>query len=766
MSRLNPRVQLGIILTALAVIPLIYASLLVWSVKDPTGSLDTMSAAIVNEDSPATADDDETLALGNDLTDELLDSDEGFDWTTMDKAEAYDALEAGSTRAILLVPEDFSSAATSLGDEDAMQAATSQLQIITDDASNIIAGNIAATVGEAVRSTISQQVGEEFLEQVTVGFTDIAESLDEASDGAHQLSNGTASAHSGTGELVVGLDSLTQGADELSEGASQLSTGLTTASAGAGELAEGLQTLDDTTAPLPDTARAIDEDAQELAERVQGVAGDIDTAATRVEGLSTGLESALANAQELDGTTGNLLDVTTHASDATQGVATDSQALFDQWDELSEEQRKAAVEQLAGDAASARQGLDSLQSDAESVSQNVTELLDGGTNGTLGLSSLSTDAEDLGERLTEGTSRAHDASQLMDDGADRLTTATSGLVDGAEELSGAIGAAATASTELSEGLDTLTSGASELDDGTSQLATGADEASAGAGEVHSGLGELEQGAGDLASGLDEGRGEVPSYTEEEGNHLASTASDPVQLEEQRLHEVAGYGWGLAPYFMSLALWVGAMGYFLMRPALNLRLIARSGSTLRAVLGSITPAFAMACVQSILMVTFVRFIVDIDMVHTAGVYALSFFVSLTFFLVNQMLIAAFGPPGRFFALVLVVLQLSAAGGTYPIETAPEFLQRLHAWLPLTHSVDGLRSLIAGGTFDTAGVLLPIAAWLVVGLLGLVVTVLVTARQARQHKPDPSPEEETDKGNDNLEQSPETDTSKTRQSSRTG
>lgn len=766
MSRLNPRVQLGIILTALAVIPLIYASLLVWSVKDPTGSLDTMSAAIVNEDSSATADDDETLTLGDDLTDELLDSDEGFAWTTMDKAEAYDALEEGTIRAILLIPEDFSAAAASLGDEDAMQATTSQLQIITDDASNVIAGNIAATVGEAVRSSVSQQVGEQFVEQVTVGFTDIANSLNEASDGAHQLSDGTASAHSGTGELVVGLDSLTQGADELSDGASQLATGLTTASEGAGELADGLQTLDETTAPLPDTARAIDDDAQELAERVQGAADDIDTAATRIEGLSTGLESVLANARDLDGTTGNLLDVTTQASEATQNVSTDSQTLFEQWDELSEEQRKAAVEQLADDAASAHQSLGSLESDAESMSQNVTALVDGDSNGSLGLSSLSTDADNLGELLTEGTTRAHDASQLMNEGADRLTTATSGLVDGADELSGAIGTAASASTELSEGLTTLTNGASELDDGTSELATGADDASAGAGEVHAGLGELEQGAEDLASGLDEGKDEVPSYTDTEGRHLASTASDPVQLDEQRLHEVDGYGWGLAPYFMSLALWVGAMGYFLMRPALNLRLIARSGSTLRAVLGSITPAFAMACVQSLLMVTFVRFIVDIDMVHTAGVYALCFFVSLTFFLVNQMLIAAFGPPGRFFALVMVVLQLSAAGGTYPIETAPEFLQRIHAWLPLTHSVDGLRSLIAGGTFDAAGVLLPIAAWLAVGLLGLIIAVLVTARQTRRHRADPSRDDDAEDGDDHLEQSQDAETSKASQSERTG
>src|SRR5699024_2837122 len=144
---------------------------------------------------------------------------------------------------------------------------------------------------------------------------------------------------------------------------------------------------------------------------------------------------------------------------------------------------------------------------------------------------------------------------------------------------------------------------------------------------------------------------------------------------------------------------------------------------------------------------VRFGVGIDMADTAGVYALSFFASLTFFLINQMLIAAFGPPGRFLALVLIVLQLSAAGGTYPIETAPEFLQRLHAWLPITHSVDGLRSLIAGGPFDTAGVLLPIAAWLLIGLLGLVAVVIVVSHKAHRTEPtskddDQGPEEKSE------------------------
>src|SRR5699024_10558699 len=156
-----------------------------------------------------------------------------------------------------------------------------------------------------------------------------------------------------------------------------------------------------------------------------------------------------------------------------------------------------------------------------------------------------------------------------------------------------------------------------------------------------------------------------------------------ELNDQRAHEVEGYGWGLAPYFMSLALWVGAMGYFLMRPALNMRQIVRSGSTLRAVISSITPAFIMAFIHSSLMVTLVRFGVGIVIAYTSRVYALSFLPSLTFFLIIQMLISAIGPHGRFFALVMIVLHLSASGGTYPIEPAPKFLQRLHAWLPITH-----------------------------------------------------------------------------------
>src|SRR5690625_2887551 len=732
MSRLNPRVQLIIILTALAFIPLIYASLLVWSVKDPTGSLDTMSAAIVNEDSPATIDDEE-LTLGDDLTDELLDSDDGFAWETMSQSAADTALEDGDIRAILTIPEDFSASAASLGDDDPLEAAKSQLTITTNDASNMIVGNIAATVGETVRTTVSQQVGEEFLNQVTVGFNDIAEALTDAADGAHELSDGTDSAHSGAGDLVVGLDALTDGAYDLSDGASQLAAGTAEASEGSTQLSDGLAELNDKTSGLPDTARTIDSEANNIAGRIQDLAGALDNAASEVTGIVSGLEDALDKAEGLKGTADNVLESADSLTDGTGGVATDSQELLEDWDNLSEDQRKAALQDIANDAGTAQDNVASVRDGAESLADDASALLgDGSSSGLTGLTEDSQDIQAILDEAYQGADKASEGSRLLYEGADRLTAASGTLVEGADELAGAIGTASSASSELSDGLVTLRDGAAELDDGTDQLVSGTSDAASGAGDLHSGLGDLDEGANELTTGLDDGKDEVPTYTDEESDHLASTAADPVELNDRRTHEVEGYGWGLAPYFMSLALWVGAMGYFLMRPALNMRQIVRSGSTLRAVISSITPAFIMAFIRSSLMATLVRFGVGIDMADTAGVYALSFFASLTFFMINQMLIAALGPPGRFIALVMIVLQLSAAGGTYPIETAPEFLQRLHSWLPITHSVDGLRSLIAGGPFDTAGVLLPIAAWLLIGLLGLVAVVIVVSIKA--HRPE--------------------------------
>ncbi|MCJ1686863.1 YhgE/Pip family protein [Rathayibacter sp. VKM Ac-2927] len=202
-----------------------------------------------------------------------------------------------------------------------------------------------------------------------------------------------------------------------------------------------------------------------------------------------------------------------------------------------------------------------------------------------------------------------------------------------------------------------------------------------------------------------------------------------------------YGSGLAPYFMALALWVGALAFYLMSAPLSERLLAARRPAWVIALRSYLPGALMAVAQGVLAALVIRFGVGVEMAQLPALMGIAVLTSLTFVAINQALIALLDAPGRFLALLLIVLQLSSAGGTYPIETAPAFFQAVHGVLPLTYTVEAFRSLIAGGSIGVANAVLVLSLWL---LGALAVTVLAAARRRRGLTPalrDPEPLLET-------------------------
>ena len=59
---------------------------------------------------------------------------------------------------------------------------------------------------------------------------------------------------------------------------------------------------------------------------------------------------------------------------------------------------------------------------------------------------------------------------------------------------------------------------------------------------------------------------------------------------------------------------------------------------------------------------------------------------------QFLIRNFGDIGKFLALIVLVLQLAAAGGTFPIETIDKGFQAISPYLPMTYSIKLLREIL--------------------------------------------------------------------------
>jgi putative membrane protein len=96
-------------------------------------------------------------------------------------------------------------------------------------------------------------------------------------------------------------------------------------------------------------------------------------------------------------------------------------------------------------------------------------------------------------------------------------------------------------------------------------------------------------------------------------------------------------------------------------------------------------------------------------------------AVTFVALLQCIVSAVGPAGKLGAIVLLMLQLTSAAGTFPIETVPRFFRTISPFLPMTYVVRGLRQTLAGGDATVvAYCALALTAFLLLGLLGTVLT----------------------------------------------
>ncbi|MBF4463141.1 MULTISPECIES: YhgE/Pip family protein [unclassified Rathayibacter] len=787
LRRVNPR--LLVVFAAIALIPLIYAGLLTSANLDPTHHLDTVPAALVDEDTGATASDGSALALGHDLADELTSNTSGsnFAWHTTGADEAASELASGAVYAVLTVPADFSADVASIGGDDPSAAATAKLSIETNDGANLIVGSIANTVGTSVTQAVEKKVGEKYLSSIYLGFTELHAKLEQASDGASQLAEGAGRAADGSSELVVGLTQLQDGSARLADGADALRAGADSAASGAAALSSGLQKLDDGASQLPAKADELASGAQKVAAGAQqldsgaaGLASGASDLAAGTSSLSTGAttaatgaaavskgagtvsggaEEALTAARQLASGGASLASATPTLAAGSAAVDSALSSLLTRYDSMNDAERRTELTAIERAAAAVSTGAADADHGAHALDAGTKALVGDSDHGltalAAGAAQLAGGAAELSNgagTLASGAAAVDTGAQALSSGATTLASGASSLDAGAAGLSSGVDALVDGVGPLSGGIADADSGASRLASGTADLASGADTLAAGAASASSGTAAAESGSERLAGGIEslrsgsstlgaslaDGAKQIPSYTSAQASALSAVAAAPVGLDAERLNRVPSYGYGLAPYFMALALWVGALAFYLMSAPLNARLLAGRRPAWVIALRSYLPGALMAVAQGVLAALVIRFGVGVEATNLPGLIGIAVLTSLTFVAVNQALIALLDAPGRFLALLMIVLQLSSAGGTYPVETAPAFFQALHGVLPLTGTVEAFRSLIAGGSIGVAHAVLVLLLWLAGAL---AVTVLAAGRRRRRGLapalPDPEP-----------------------------
>ncbi|MBX9425740.1 YhgE/Pip family protein [Streptomyces lateritius] len=628
-------------LVAILLLPLLYGALYLYSFWDPYSRLDKIPVALVNEDRGATTDG-KRINAGDDLTQGLLESNT-FAWHRVSDDEARRGVEDGTYYLSLTMPADFSSRiASSSGDSPE----TGALRVRTNDANNYIVGQISRTVFSEVRTAASTKSSRSFLDKIFISFSDIHDATEKAAKGATDLK---------------------QGVDKAKKGSKDLADGLTTAKTGSGDLAAGLKKLDKGAKDLESGSRKVADGTQSLADKVNGTADKVrpylaNNGRSIRDTARLVSDSATAVRHRLDDLVERAPVLRTAAHKADDGLA----AIHREECEL----KPGADERICGrlKEASVTAG------DVATIADDVHEL----TKDSKG------DIKTLDARLVTLTKQA-----------DELAARAPHLDEDVEDAIRKINELNAGAKKVAAGADRLHSGITEAKSGSVSLDTGVGKLKKGAGALDGGLFKLADGSGELAGGLRDGVERIPDYDEQDRDRRTEVMADPVRLASQSLHKAPNYGTGFAPYFIPLSLWVGAMVAYMIIQPLNRRALAAGASAWRIALAGWFPVAAIGVLQVAALMSVLHWGLGLQMARAAGTVGFLTLVTCCFAAIIQWLNARFGAAGRILVLAVLMLQLTSAGGTYPVQTSPGFFNAVHPFLPMTYVVDALRRLITGG-----------------------------------------------------------------------
>ncbi|AKZ55241.1 YhgE/Pip domain-containing protein [Streptomyces ambofaciens ATCC 23877] len=630
-------------LVALLLLPLLYGALYLWSFWDPYGRLDRIPVALVNDDRGATSHG-EKLTAGDDIAEGLRES-KVFDWHEVSASEARRGVEDGTYYLSLTMPADLSHRIASSGGDS---PETGALRVRTNDANNYLVGQISRTVFGEVREAASGKASRSFLDRIFISFSDIHGETVEAAKGADELEGGIGKAEKGSKDLADGLEDAEDGSGRLSKGLRKLDTG-------AGDLEKG--------------SRQVADGTQKLADQVNAAAGRVgpfleDNEKTIGETAQFVADSSGAIREDLDALV-----------DKAPAAAKDARA---ESDALASVYRTRCADPALPDAACP--DLEKARDAAAAVATVADDLSGLVTDHKEQLKTLDDNLADLQEQAQALSDRAPHLSEDLDDAVKKvndLNTGAGKVADGAERIHKGIGTAKT--------------GAKDLDEGVGKLRVGADD-------LNGGIFKLVDGSGKLAGGLHDGAEKIPDYDERERDRRTAVMADPVRLASESLHQAPNYGTGFAPYFIPLSLWVGAMVAYMLIPPMNRRALAAGASARRIALAGWLPVVAIGILQTTALMAVLHWAVGLQMVRAAGTVGFLFLVTACFAAIVQWLNARFGAAGRILVLALLMLQLTSAGGTYPVQTSPAFFNAIHPFLPMSHVVEALRRLITGGGLE--------------------------------------------------------------------
>jgi putative membrane protein len=568
--------------------------------------------------------------------------------------------------------------------------------------------------------------------------------------GANQLNSGlntlmskSADLQNGANELQKGLGTLSSNSEALQNGAAQVADGnqklnatintkLPEIKTKMGEMSNQVnangQALNSALKPVSQTGTQLRQLSGQLGALSQGV-DEVKSQISNAGGTNSQSEQLTAAANALDGveaSDSSKQQAIANAQNALRAAAsagsnnTQSTKLINSLNALQANIKKMqsavdtsanTADQSAADVQKAANGLQVSLNNVQSVTgesldtisgqlPEIQQLTDGANTlssqiarYTNGVNSVATGAGTLSAGIgqyTAGVAQAGAGAGQLASGIGQYTAGVGQLGSGISQLNANSGALNAGAGQLAGALAQLNGQVPALVAGVNQLAAGTQQLQDNSPALIDGITRLNAGAGQLATALEGGAKKVNGI--KTTPKTAKMFAEPTTLKHSNYSYVPNYGHALAPYVLSVALYVGALIFNFIYP---IRRVADFGKSPAAwwaskvVVGSLVITLMAIAENAIMMAC------GLTVVHAPSFFLTTICFGLASMAIVMFLSMTFDNPGRFIAMVLLMLQLGGSGGTFPMEVTMKFYNVIHWYLPMTYSILGLRNSISGG-----------------------------------------------------------------------
>ena len=631
-----------ILLISMAVIlfiPILYSGFFLGSIWDPYGQTKNLPVAFVNEDKGASLNG-KSLNVGESVEKKLKDNHD-LGWEFVSKQQADEGVNSGHFYAVVTIPSDFSQKVASITESEPQQAV---INFTTTPAKNYIGSLVSNQAAAKVKSSVSEQITQAYAKGILENLDKLGIGLDTAANGASTLHDGLGRLQSGTQTYVGGVKQLSVNQQSLTGGLAQLSDGSRKLQAGLGQLSNNLPTE------------------------------------SQLSQLSDGMKQLQSGINQLNASVRNPSPVLVAQQNK---VETEAQTL------------KKTVEDSKSDLSAAGDTLRTLDMQAAaSVSKSTTISLPQISNIYQAFTKTQTiieqtrtlreDLQALKQQLSAQQTQLQAGVSVLNNGVNQLAPNAITAFNGYNSVR-------FANNQLLAGSASLTNGLSEAKSGSQKLANGASLLESRSGALIDGTSQLASGADTLANKLADASNRIK--IQPTGATTQQQIANPVKSEMTEKGNVPNYGYALSPYVLSLSLFVGAIVLNVIYPIR--KTFSEQESAIRWWLSKASVAGVAAFMQATILMLVMVFFLGLTPEHPAHFIGAIYLTSFAYMSIVSLLVIVLDNPGRFLAMVLLVLQLGSSEGTFPIQTANGFFQTINPLVPMTYSIRALRQAISGG-----------------------------------------------------------------------